>query len=204
MKVLDFGLAKAQGSPDLSQAPTVSAVGTESGVILGTAPYMAPEQARGRAMDKRADIWAFGCVFYELLTGQRAFAGATVSDTIAAILGREPDWEALPQTTPASIQALVRRCLRKDANRRLHDIADARIEIEEALSEPPKALAAAEVAIGAAQPAPWRRAIPWMLAGLLAVIAAVALWSTWRASPPVQRPVSRLIINLPQGQAFWP
>ena len=202
VKVLDFGLAKAQGSPDLSQAPTVSATGTETGAILGTPAYMSPEQARGRAVDKRTDIWAFGCVLYELITGQRAFARATVSDTIAAILEREPDWQALPQTTPGSIQALLRRCLRKDSNRRLHDIADARIEIEEALSEPPKALAAAEMAIGAAQPAPWRRAIPWVLAGLLTIMLAVALWSLWQASPPAQQPVSRVVINLPQGQTF--
>ena len=210
VKVLDFGLAKALGSLELSQVPTVSAAGTETGVILGTAPYMSPEQARGRAVDKRTDIWAFGCVLYELLTGQRAFPGATVSDTIAAVLGQEPAWQALPRTTPASVQVLLLRCLRKDANRRHRDIADARIEIEEALTEPPKALAAAEMAaevtIGAAQPPPWRRAIPWMLAGLLAVIAVVALWSPWRASPPaqqpVQRPVSRVVINLPQGQTF--
>ena len=207
VKVLDFGLAKAQGSPDLSQAPTVSATGTETGAILGTPAYMSPEQARGRAVDKRTDVWAFGCVLYELLTGQRAFAGATVSDAIAAVLEREPDWEALPQTTPASIQTLLRRCLRKDSNRRHHDMADARIEIEEALSEPLKAMPTAEmaaaVAIGAAQPPPWRRAVPWMLAGMLAVIAAVALWSLWRAGPPAQRPVSRLVINLPQGQTLW-
>ena len=204
VKVLDFGLAKAQpAGADLSKAGTVSAAGTETGVILGTVGYMSPDQARGRAVDKRADIWAFGCVLYELLTGQRAFAGATASDTIAAILEREPDWQALPQTTPASIQALLRRCLRKDSKRRHHDMADARIEIEEALSEPPQALAAAELAIGEAQPAPWRRAIPWMLAGLLAVMLGVALWSPWRASPPAQRPVSRVVINLPQGQTFW-
>ena len=204
VKVLDFGLAKALGSPDLSQAPTVSAAGTETGVILGTAPYMAPEQARGRAVDKRTDIWAFGCVLYEVLTGQRAFAGATVSDTIAAVLEREPDWQALPQATPAQIRNLLRRCFQKDARRRLRDMGDARIEIEEALSEPPKALAPAETVIGPEPPAPWRRAIPWMLGGLLAIMAAVTVWSLWRASPPVQRPVSRLTINLPQGQTFWP
>ena len=167
VKVLDFGLAKVQSAgADLSKDGTVSAAGMETGAILGTVGYMSPDQARGKQVDKRADIWAFGCVLYELLTGQRAFAGATVSDTIAAILERELDWQALPQTTPASIQVLLRRCLRKDSNRRLHDMADARIEIEEALSEPPKELAAADVAIGAAQLASWRRAIQWMLAGL--------------------------------------
>ena len=206
VKVLDFGLAKVQAGPDLSQGATVSGAGTETGVILGTAPYMSPEQARGKEVDKRSDIWAFGCVLYQLLAGQKAFAGATVSDTIAAILGREPDWQALPTETPVKVRDLLRRCLQKDARRRLRDMGDARIEIEEALSEPPKALAAAEVAIAAAQPAPWRRAIPWLLAGLLVVMLGVALWSPWRASPPaqrpVQRPVSRLVINLPQGQFF--
>ena len=204
VKVLDFGLAKAQPSDgDLSQAGTVSAAGMETGVILGTVGYMSPDQARGKDVDKRTDVWAFGCVLYELLTGQRAFAGATMSDTIAAILEREPDWQALPQTTPAQIRNLLRRCFQKDARRRLRDMGDARIEIEEALNEPPKGLATAELAIGAAQPAPGRRAIPWMLGGLLAIMAAITVWSLWRASPPAQRPVSRLVINLPQGQTFW-
>ena len=204
VKVLDFGLAKAQPSAaNLSQAGTVSAAGMETGVILGTVGYMSPDQARGKDVDKRTDVWAFGCVLYELLTGQRAFAGATVSDAIAAILEREPDWQALPQATPPQIRNLLRRCFQKDARRRLRDMGDARIEIEEALSEPPKELATAELAIGAAQPAPGRRAIPWMLGGLLAIMAAVTVWSLWRASPPAQRPVSRLVINLPQGQTFW-
>ncbi len=140
LKVLDFGLAKAFASepsnPDLSQSPTLSVSGTDSGVILGTAPYMSPEQARGKLVDKRTDVWAAGCVLYEALSGRRAFEGETVSDTIARILEREPEWEALPPSTPGRIRDLVRRCLQKDLHRRLHDIADARIEIEEALAEP--------------------------------------------------------------------
>ncbi len=136
VKVLDFGLAKAfeveGGSTDLSSSPTVTGGGTRHGIILGTAAYMSPEQARGKPLDKRTDIWSFGCVLYEMLTGRLAFRGETVSDTIAAILDREPDWKALPKDTPATIRLLLGRCLEKDRNQRLHDIADARIEIEDA------------------------------------------------------------------------
>ncbi|PYV21497.1 MAG: serine/threonine protein kinase, partial [Acidobacteria bacterium] len=136
VKVLDFGLAKAlegeRAEQDASTSPTLSEVATRAGVILGTAPYMSPEQARGKPLDKRTDIWSFGCVLYEMLTGRAAFSGETVSDTIAAILDREPDWKALPNDTPATIRLLLRRCLEKDRNQRLHDIADARIEIEDA------------------------------------------------------------------------
>jgi eukaryotic-like serine/threonine-protein kinase len=135
--VLDFGLAKAVvadvATPDLTQSPTVTAGGTREGILLGTAAYMSAEQARGQAVDKRTDIWAFGCVLYEMLTGRAAFSGSTVSDTLAAILDREPDWTALPTPTPAAVHRLLRRCFEKDSNLRLHDIADARIEIDEAL-----------------------------------------------------------------------
>jgi len=126
VKVLDFGLAKAaagDGSgPDMSQSPTLTIGGTREGVILGTAAYMSPEQARGKPVDKRTDIWAFGCVLYEMLTGRATFAGDTVSDTIAAILEREPDWRALPADTPPSVRRLLQRCLDKDRTRRLHGI----------------------------------------------------------------------------------
>jgi Tol biopolymer transport system component len=135
VKVLDFGLATVSVS-DLpgregSQVPTAVAGGTREGAILGTAPYMSPEQARGTPIDKRTDIWAFGCVLYEMLTGRLPFAGETISDTLARILEREPQWEALPNSTPPSVRVLLRRCLEKDPKRRLHDIADARIELEE-------------------------------------------------------------------------
>jgi serine/threonine protein kinase len=137
VKVLDFGLAKAasgDGSgPDLSRSPTVTIGGTREGMILGTAAYMSPEQARGKPVDKRTDIWAFGCVLYETLTGRPAFAGETISDTIAVILDREPEWQALPAATPPSVRRLLQRCLDKDAPRRLHDIGDARVELEDAL-----------------------------------------------------------------------
>ncbi|HUI58446.1 MAG TPA: protein kinase [Bryobacteraceae bacterium] len=137
VKVLDFGLAKALrgtgGGPDLSQTTTLSGTGTVAWHIVGTPGYMSPEQARGAQVDQRTDIWAFGCVLYELLSGKRAFSGETVSDTVAAVLEHEPDWQALPADTPAKIRDLVRRCLYKDANRRPSRIADARATIEEAL-----------------------------------------------------------------------
>ena len=133
MKVLDFGLAKPVGgdgaSPDLSNAPLDNG-GRRDGAVIGTAAYMSPEQARGLPVDKRTDIWAFGCVLYEMLTGRVTFAGDTVSDSIAKILEREPDWSALPATTPASIRRLLLRCLAKDPKKRLRDIGDVRIEID--------------------------------------------------------------------------
>jgi eukaryotic-like serine/threonine-protein kinase len=133
VKVLDFGLAKAAGTdaPDLSKSPTATVHHTSGGVLLGTAAYMSPEQARGLAVDKRTDVWAFGCVMFEMLTGSAPFAGDTVSDCIAAILERETGWSTLPTSTPPEVVRLLRRCLEKDPRRRLHDIADARIELEE-------------------------------------------------------------------------
>ena len=140
VKILDFGLAKAfegeTAGVDIANSPTITAKMTEPGVILGTAAYMSPEQARGRSVDKRADIWAFGCVLYEGLTGRRAFHGETVSDTLAHILKGEPDWKLLPHDTPVSVRNVLQRCLQKDPKRRIHDVADARIEIGEALTHP--------------------------------------------------------------------
>ena len=136
VKVLDFGLAKAiwgpEGNLELSQPEAGTGVGSVAGQIVGTPGYMSPEQARGSEVDKRTDIWAFGCLLYELLTGMRAFPGETQQDTIAAVLEREPDWRALPAKTPAPIRELLQRCLQKDAGRRLDNIADARRTIEQA------------------------------------------------------------------------
>ena len=140
VKVLDFGLAKAVGHPETRSGQPepgaahhhVSRAMTQAGMVLGTAAYMAPEQARGHAVDRRADIWAFGCVLFEMLTGRRAFGGDEVADTIAAVVRGEPDWAVLPGDTPASIRRLLRRCLEKDRKRRLADAADARLEIEAA------------------------------------------------------------------------
>src|SRR5512143_3469069 len=130
VKILDFGLAKALSeetqSIDSSHSPTLTEAMTRPGVILGTAAYMSPEQAKGKSVDKRADIWAFGCILYECLTGKRAFDGGTVTETLASILKGEPDWQALPSTVPSSIRILLRRSLRRDLSRRLRDAADVR------------------------------------------------------------------------------
>src|SRR5213595_3189995 len=137
VKVLDFGLAKAFNPQDsaanLNQtnSPTLSMAATRAGVILGTAAYMSPEQARGKPLDKRTDIWSFGCVLYEMLTGRPAFAAETISDTIARVLESEVDWQALPPSTPIRLRELLRRCVQKDVNRRLRDIGDARLELDE-------------------------------------------------------------------------
>ena len=152
VKVLDFGLAKALDpasstgpltSPALMNSPTVTSAGTQLGVILGTAAYMAPEQARGGAVDKRADIWAFGAVLWEMLTGRRLFAGDTVTDTLAGVLKTEIDWSALPASTPAEVRRLLERCLTRDRKQRLHDIGDARLELEHAALQRGEARAAA-------------------------------------------------------------
>ena len=133
-KVLDFGLAKTAGAastPDLTQSPTMPANHTSAGAVLGTPGYMSPEQARGQVVDKRTDIWAFGCVLYEMLTGRAAFKGGSVSDTIVAVLGSEPEWDALPQETPTSVRLLLQRCLDKDPKRRLRDLGDVHFEIDD-------------------------------------------------------------------------
>ena len=197
VKVLDFGLAKAfagDGSLDLSNAPTLTAMGTEEGKILGTAAYMSPEQARGKPVDKKTDIWAFGCVLYELLTGKRAFRGETTQDTIAAILEREPNWQALPPRTPAQIRNLLRRCLQKDVNKRGRDAGDLRIEIEETFAAP----SGVELAAAAQPKRDWRRVAVLGLAGLaLLAVGVVAAWSL-KTSPP--QPITRTVINLSAGQ----
>src|SRR5262245_50074752 len=138
VKVLDFGLAKAMEPVDMDAAgasPTIPAPAlTESGVVLGTPAYMSPEQTRGKTVDTRTDIWAFGCVLFEMLSGRRPFAGETLADTLAAVLERQPDWRRLPDATPDAITRLLQRCLEKDSASRLRDIGDARIEIDAALS----------------------------------------------------------------------
>ena len=173
VKVLDFGLAKALEdeipAADLTHSPTRTDQMTNVGVIMGTAGYMSPEQARGQVLDKRTDIWAFGCVLYEVLTGRQAFGGETVTDILAAIVHEDPHWEALPEGTPRAIQRLLRRCLEKDPHDRLHHIADARIEVREALSEP-----FGVTPLGVEAPPPrssWRQVLPWALFGITVVIA---------------------------------
>ena len=204
VKVLDFGLAKAYAgdsaagsSAELSQSPTLAQTGTQAGVILGTASYMSPEQARGRRLDKRTDIWAFGALLFELLTGERAFAGETVTDVLAAVVQNDPPWERLPAEVPAGVRRLLRRCLRKNADERLHDIADARLEIDEALRDPGggsddvSTPGRPETRAGLA-----RRLV---LVALLAVagLGGVALGAAWfrRAVPVEAEPVRRLSIT---------
>jgi Tol biopolymer transport system component len=198
VKVLDFGLAKAfagDSGLDLSNTPKLTAMGTEEGRILGTPAYISPEQARAKPVDKRTDIWAFGCVLYELLTGRRPFRGETLSDTVAAILERGPDWQALPAATPAQIQELLRRCLQKDKTLRLRDAGDARIEIQEALTAP---LTEAKVAAAPQHVTGWRRVAMLGLAGI--VFLAIGVIATWNLKPSPRQPVTRTVINLPPGQ----
>ncbi len=184
VKLLDFGLAKApRGDDSDSLLPTGSPV-TREGVVLGTAAYMSPEQARGQPLDKRTDVWSFGCVLYETLAGRRAFQADTLSDTLVALLEREPDWSALPATTPATVRSLIQRCLQKDKSRRLHDVADARIELEDALAALP-ASAPLAPATGRWPPRPWRSRPVVLAAVALGVLLAAAAWLLRpRASPP--------------------
>jgi serine/threonine protein kinase/Tol biopolymer transport system component len=180
VKVLDFGLAKAASVE--WQSSTVTAGATQEGTILGTAAYMSPEQARGQAVDKRTDIWAFGCVLYEMLTGHVAFAGETVSDTIAAILEREPDWAALPATTPPLVARLLHRGLEKDPKRRLRDIGDARTDLDDAA--PAIVLGHSSLVSRHWQ---WSR---WAATILIALGAALVGWGVRHLNPASDNPLS--------------
>jgi serine/threonine-protein kinase len=188
VKLLDFGLAKALVAEGNSAAPasspTLTLEATRAGAIMGTAAYMSPEQARGSAVDKRADIWSFGVVLYEMLTGCRAFDEDTVQETLAAVLKTDPDWTALPAGTPVPLRRLLRRCLERDPRHRLRDIGDAVIEIEEALVSPETGLA-----IPAGNPAR-QKMIPWVLAALAAALASAAIWAEW-VRPRDPRPIVR-------------
>jgi len=195
-KVLDFGLARSDGpgasATPLTQAETIGH--TRGGAILGTATYMSPEQARGLAVDKRTDIWAFGCVLHEMLTGRRAFPGTTISDTIAAILEREPAFEALPVDTPPSIRRLLARCLTKDCRRRLRDIGEARIVIEDTLSG---AMPAEPAATG--ERTVTRRTAVSALIGAAAGVAGMRLWWPDAPQPPFE---TRFEITTPATPNF--
>ena len=191
VKILDFGLAKATGlepesaaSVHLSQSPTITspAMMTGVGIILGTAAYMAPEQVKGRPADKRSDIWAFGSVLYEMLTGTRAFGGEDVSDTLANVLKNEPDWNLLPTPMSGSVRTLLRRCLTKDRKRRLDSAAAARLEIDDALTSSP-APDAREVSTGVLLVG-WRRLATATLAALVVGGAAAGPPSGSQGVPP--------------------
>ncbi len=204
VKVLDFGLAKAfvggTSGAALPDSPTITVEHTRPGIVLGTAAYMSPEQARGKPLDKRTDIWSFGCVLYECLTGTRPFAGETTSDTIAKILERDPDWDALPANTPPAVQLLLRRCLQKDRKRRLNDIGDARLELDDTLSGSMQAWAGAVLTVESRRKLRLARA-PWVLATLLAVVTLACTVAYYRLATR-QGPVIRSFIPPPENARF--
>jgi len=209
VKVLDFGLAKLVSppegghyvhdrsvllQPDLTASPTLTMHGTVAGVLLGTAAYMSPEQARAKPLDKRTDVWSFGCVLYEMLTGKPAFDGEEITDVLARIIEREPDFSALPDATPPVIRKLLRRCFEEDRKRRLPDIGVARLDIEEALTT-------SSIDENAAQgsgslPGPRQHTLPWAVAaaGVLAAITVLMLWAPWRT--PAAGTPQRLSVEL--------
>jgi eukaryotic-like serine/threonine-protein kinase len=205
VKVLDFGLAKAfesdsaSGSPSLS--PTMTSAGTRAGMILGTAAYMSPEQARGRSVDRRADIWAFGCVLLEMLTARQPFGGETISDSMAAVLRAEPDWNSLPPDVSSSLRRLLRRCLAKDPKQRLRDIGEARIVLEDVV----KGVAEEPVVAAMAAVPPTRRTgvtILWIV-GLLAA-ASLGSFVTWRLRPATpQLPVRKFLLSTKDLEASY-
>ena len=215
-KILDFGLAKALGAPgtddpglQLANSPTLTARATEAGMILGTAAYMSPEQARGKAVDKRTDIWAFGCVLFEMLTGHRAFEGETVSDTLASVLRSDPNWSLLPAAVPSHVRALLLRCLERDVTRRLRDIGEARLllaggaagsSVTNAIQMPATPL---PMAVPGPRPRPW----PWIAAVALLLITLAAILPTsslLRKDPGVSSSAEsyELAIAAPAGAEF--
>jgi len=202
VKILDFGLAKAlegetPSASELSQSPTLTAAATQAGVILGTAAYMSPEQARGKPTDRRADIWAIGIVLFEMLSGKRAFQGEDVSQTLAAVIMTEPDWSLLPSETTGPILHLLQRCLDREPHDRLQAIGEFRIAVSRYLADPvdPLAQPVADVA-----QAPQRRMLPWVAALVLAVITGVAVWNLKPTEP--QPVAARFYHELPEDQSF--
>ena len=206
VKVLDFGLAKAieaaagsaltgQGHSNMSQSPTITSPAmTMGGVILGTAAYMSPEQARGKIVDRRADIWAFGVVLYEMLTGQRAFVGDTISDVMARVIEREPDWTVLPSATPPSLRRLLMLCLKKDPRTRLRDIGEVRRQIDEMLTGQSDD---AVVRPNLSAPPTWARALPWGIA-IAGIIAALTVSLIHMGETSESAPLMRFDVALPE------
>jgi serine/threonine-protein kinase len=198
VKVLDFGLAKAltgesESSSSVAASPTISHTlsmrATQTGMILGTAAYMAPEQAKGKTVDRRADIWAFGVVLFEMLTGGPLFSGETIAEILASAIKEEPNLDRLPASTPPAIRRLIERCLHKDPRLRLRDIGEARITLQSANNQP-------ESPVIASAKVPPARKWPWIVAAVMAALAVVALWSPWRSEKPVDRPLVRLDVDL--------
>lgn len=194
VKLLDFGLAKAIDDPSMPSgdpvnSPTLTLGATRVGTILGTAAYMSPEQASGKTADRRADIWSFGAVLYEMLTGKRAFAGESAADTLASVMKLDADWTALPAGTPATIRNLIRRCLTKDRKQRLQAIGEARIAIDATIGGNPSP-----------QNAATPPEVPWLWSGVaaaMAILAGISLWGWLRPTPPEPRSVVRISTNLP-------
>jgi serine/threonine-protein kinase len=204
VKVLDFGLAKLASDPRstsvlgaLSLSPTItSPAATGIGFLLGTAAYMAPEQARGRAVDKRVDIWAFGCVLFEMLTGQRPFEGEDVTETVGAVIHKEPQWSALPPNTPPAVRLVLRGCIEKNPKKRIRDIGDVRLALQGAFDPPPAPAAAA-----VQKPPAWRRALPFVATSLIGAIAAAAIAAFVVANRDAPAaPPSRFVLQLPDTQ----
>lgn len=225
VKVLDFGLAKAMevnGLPsesmhvsdllhrmenllegetkatDIPNSPTLSEMMTRPGILLGTAAYMSPEQAKAKPVDRRADIWALGCVLYEMLTGKKAFRGESITDVLASIIKEEPDWSLLPVSTPMRVRVLLQRCLQKDPKQRLRDIGDARISLDEVLSGAPEPVVGALVSASH-----WHQTLPWVIAGISAVALAIALWAPWRQDR-IEEPSNQFAILPPDKATFGP
>ena len=208
VKVLDFGLAKAveppgstDSDPSVLRTLTSPTALTRAGMLLGTAAYMSPEQAKGRIADRRSDMWAFGCVLYEMLTGKRPFEGEDVAETIANVLKAQPDWQLLPPDTPRSLQRVLERSLEKDAKRRLDSAAVARLDVEEALAQP----AAMSADIRSRRQFNRWRAAAWV--GVTAVLAlatvAVGLWVAREQPALPSTPITRFAITLPAAQSLW-
>ena len=194
VKVLDFGLAKAfegeVATPDVSHSPTLSVAATRLGVILGTAAYMAPEQAKGRAVDKRADIWAFGCVLYEMLTGARAFDGNDITDVLASVIKSDPEWAALPASVPPAVRTVIQHCLKKDAGQRFHDIGDVRLALSGAFHTESMAAAPAPSVTPRRRPA----AVALLTAAAVVAASAIAASATWLLTRPAAPAVGRLAV----------
>jgi eukaryotic-like serine/threonine-protein kinase len=202
VKILDFGLAKALESgpstEDIANSPTLSRMATQTGVLLGTAAYMSPEQAKAKPVDRRADIWAFGCVLYEMLTGKKAFPGDAVTEILAAVLKNEPDWSLLPSATPMRVRVLLQRCLQKDPKQRLRDIGDARISLDEVLAGAPEA---ATGIVAAARPW-WLWAVSGV-AGFLALGMALFAFLYFHRELPAS-PITRFEIPVPEKTSVEP
>lgn len=202
VKILDFGLAKAyvgdQGNINLADSPTISAAATQQGVILGTAAYMSPEQAKGKNVDKRADIWAFGVVLFEMLTGKSLFSGEDVSSTLARVLEREPDFSTLPQMLHPRIQLMLERCLKKDLKDRYSSISDARVDIQSVFADPSGVFA--QPSTGFEPQKKTRTTLTWIAVIILAVI--IVGTAVWKLRTPEPRQVSRFYYEVPNGREF--